>query len=363
MSSNVFDSCIRAGTWRDRFISVHVTDLCNERCDFCVVSSPFFSQSEVRDDDMWDFVAEYSRLGYSSANLHGGEPTVYPRLLDLLDHLRSNGYAHVAIQTNARRLRDEAFARRVVAHGVHLFVISLHSAVEAVHDELTSSPGAWRDAVAGIRNVKRLGVPVRTNIVLTAANVRNLAEYVELLMQLDVDHVNISHMHPVGSAYLSFPTHIVDLDATRQAVEALTTYLVRESVPVTLEGFPACAVGDLVGQRIESRARDVPLLWKGRVLADYDRFMDEGRIKHPLCGFCIHDRSCGGVYREYVRYLGWKGLAPVRPDGSPIPVPAADFSTASLSADTNVGSNDSLEPGKPSTVSPVVFRSKPRVGR
>ena len=299
----------------ERFVSVHVTDLCNEKCSFCVVGSPLFTRSEVRDEDIWAFLREYANRGYTAVNLHGGEPTVYPRLLELLDYIRELGYTEVHVQTNGRRLHDRRVAEALATRGVTLAIISLHGAAAEIHDRLVSTPGGFAQTVSGIHHAKQVGMRVRTNIVVTEANLPTLAEYAELVHSLKVDHVNVSNLHPVGSGYFSFARLAPNLSEVEPAIAALVDRLAAAAIPVTLEGFPFCAVPSLADLQLEARVRDVPLLWKGHVIKSYDQFMDDGRIKHDECRQCIFVDRCGGVYKEYVEQRGWQGLRPVQPFG------------------------------------------------
>lgn len=300
----------------ERFVSVHVTDLCNEKCNFCVVESPLFTRSEVRDEDIWEFLRLYAGRGYSAVNLHGGEPTVYPRLLELLEYISDLGYAEVHVQTNARRLHDRRVAEGLAARGVTLAIISLHGATAEVHDRLISTPGGFAQTVSGIRHAKQVGMRVRTNIVVTSVNLPTLAQYAELVQSLRVDHVNVSNLHPVGSGYFSFARLAPNLNEVEPAIATLVASLTAGAIPVTLEGFPFCACPSLAELQLEAQPRDVPLLWKGRVIESYDEFMDEGRVKHDDCRRCVFVDRCGGVYREYVEQRGWYGLRPVEPSAA-----------------------------------------------
>lgn len=298
-------------TATDRFVSVHVTDLCNEKCSFCVVGSPFFQVSEVRDDDIWEFLRRFAGRGYGAVNLHGGEPTVYPRLLELLDEIVRLGYPEIHLQTNARRLRDPRLVAQLRDRRTTLAIVSLHGGTADVHDRLTSTPGGFEQTVAGIRNAREAGIAVRTNLVLTTENLDDVDRYAELVVELGVDHVNVSNLHPVGSGYFSFARLAPDLGRVAEPLRRLASLLRQARVPTTLEGFPYCSVGELAELQLESRARDVPLLWKGRVIDSYDEFMDEGRRHGPMCSGCGKRPVCGGVYREYVELRGWSGVGAV----------------------------------------------------
>ena len=296
----------------ERFLSIHLTDICNEKCNFCVVSSPLFSKTEVHDEDVWRFLEAHKSEGYQAVNLHGGEPTIYPRLLELLEYIQLSGYPQVHIQTNARKLKDVDFVKALVDRGVTLFIVSLHSANPEISDALTLTPNSWYETISGIKNIRKLGIEVRTNIVLTSKNYTSLQEYGGLLIDLDVNYANISNLHPVGSAFYSFQSLAPTFSEVKPHLLDLVKVLQAANVTVTLEGFPFCTVGEFTNLQLEARPRDVPLLHKGKVTNNYDDMMDGQRLKHSKkCSVCKFDRVCGGVYREYIGFRGWGEFEPI----------------------------------------------------
>lgn len=296
----------------NNFISIHLTDLCNERCSFCVVGSPLFSKSEVADEDVWQFLSDFSGEGYQAVNLHGGEPTIYPRLTALLEYCRELGYPQIHIQTNARKLANREFARHLIDLNVTLFIVSLHSPDADTSDALTLTPGGWKETVEGINNIRALGAEVRTNIVLMKQNISQLEEYARLLAMLDVRYANISSLHPVGSAFFSFQLLTPSFHEVRFHLYKSIEMMESVGINVSLEGFPPCVVPEYSHLHIEQLGREIPLLHKSLIIDSYDGMMDDGRIKRAKCSECILNQICGGVYKEYIEYRGWEEFNPVQ---------------------------------------------------
>jgi MoaA/NifB/PqqE/SkfB family radical SAM enzyme len=289
-----------------RQLSIHLTDLCNSRCSFCVVGSPLVKSDSVRMDDVVAFLLDNAGGEFESVNLHGGEPTIHPRLLDLLDLAQALGYAEVQIQTNGRRLKDPAFVAELAARGVRLFIVSLHGASAVLHDELTQAPGGFVETIRGIENAKAAGIRVRTNTVITTQNLVELDALVRLCGELGVDHVNLSNLHPVGSGYFALDSMAPSAAQLRSHVDAAVRYLEDAGRRVTLEGFPLCVIAPHERLAIEDGTREIRMLYQGRVLDDYDGFMDEEcREYGPPCEGCAVRTACGGVYKEYAERRGW----------------------------------------------------------
>ncbi|MGJ6964125.1 radical SAM protein [Streptosporangium sp. G11] len=298
-------------------LSMHVTDLCNEKCGFCVVGSPLAKSDSVEYGDLIRFLVENSGQDYASVNLHGGEPTIHPRLFDLLRTIRLLEYPRVEIQTNARRLKDPEFTQRLADNGVELFVVSLHGSTSVVQDCLTQTPGGFDETIEGIRNAKRSGVAVRTNTVITRLNMGRLMDICKLCVDLGVDHVNISNLHPVGSGFFALDMQAPTVAETRTHLLPVIEMMLASPARLTLEGFPLCVVTPHEELAIEDGTRSIRMMYQGSVVDDYDAFMDdEMRSYGPPCDGCPLRAQCGGVYNEYAERRGWEEFGLRRP--SPI---------------------------------------------
>jgi len=293
-------------------LSLHVTDLCNEKCTFCVVGSPLYKKDTVRYADLARFLVENAGGGYEVVNLHGGEPTIHPRLFDLLDLAKLFGYPAVQLQTNARRLKNPAFVARLAERNVNRYVVSLHGVNAGIQDLLTQTPGGYDETIQGIRNVKAAGARVQVNTVLTRTNMDQLGAICRLCMELEVDQINISNLHPVGSGYFALDQQAPDVAETRRYLLPAVEEVLAAGREITLEGFPLCVVVPYEGLAIEDDSRDIRMMYHGEVHDSYDTFMDEEcRSYGAPCQGCALRDSCGGVYVEYSERRGWAefGLA------------------------------------------------------
>jgi MoaA/NifB/PqqE/SkfB family radical SAM enzyme len=290
-----------------RFLSIHTTDLCNSRCSFCVVASPLYTKDTVEYKDIVKFLEENAGQGWDGVNLHGGEATIHPKFIEILELIQRLGYPEVHLQTNAIKLADANFAARVTDLGVKKFIISLHGDTPELQDSQTGTKGGFIRTIQGIRNVKARGTHVRTNTVITRLNLKRLTEICRLACEVGVDHINLSNLHPVGSAIFSRSTSMPTLDEMREHVYNSVDLVVSYGREMTLEGFPYCAVRERGQHQLNNERREVRMLMRGDVIDDYDAFMsDSMRVFGEVCNGCTMRSKCGGAYPEYVQYYGWK---------------------------------------------------------
>jgi MoaA/NifB/PqqE/SkfB family radical SAM enzyme len=240
-------------------------------------------------------------------NLHGGEPTIHPHFVETLDLIGELGYAEVHLQTNGFRLADIRFMRQLAERRVTKVIISLHGDSPELHEAHVHTTGGFEKAITAIVNAKSLGVHVRTNTVITKLNLENLSAIAQLCCDLGVDHINLSNMHPVGSARFSRSWTMPRLRDMRPHLPPAVSLAVEQERQVTLEGFPYCTLdGPLAQMHLGNEYRQIKLLIGDQTLSDYDTFMRERmRTLGDTCQDCAVQDLCGGVYPEYIEYYGW----------------------------------------------------------
>lgn len=293
-------------------LSIHLTDVCNSKCTFCIVDSPYMKQDTIIRRRVSRFLKENAGQGYQAVNLHGGEATIRRDFLEILDEIRELGYPTVFLQTNARKLARMDYARTVVEKGVSLFVVSMHGATAKTQDGISLAPGSFDQAVQGMRNVKELGATVRTNSVVCKDNFAELPEIVDLCLDLGADMVNISALHTDGTALRNFWEVTPRYDEIQPYVLEACERAVRRNARLLMEGFPYCAVPGYEQYLVDWEDNKFKVLYRNFVMDDYEDHMDDfTRVKDERCGGCMFNDVCGGVYKEYAEMIGWDEFQPI----------------------------------------------------
>jgi MoaA/NifB/PqqE/SkfB family radical SAM enzyme len=297
-----------------RALSVHLTDICNSKCSFCIVDSPFVKDDSISRKRVSRFLRDNADKGFEAVNIHGGEPTIRKDFLDILDEIRELGYPTVLLQTNGRKLARMNYARSVVDKGVGLFIVSMHGATALTQDRISKSLGSFQQAVDGLRNVKELGAKIRTNSVVCKDNFTELPDIADLCMDLGADHVNISALHTAGTALRNFSEVTPRYDEIQPYVLEAVDRAVRRDRMITLEGFPHCAIPGYEKHMIDWSQNQFKMLYRTFVFEDYENYMDaNARVKDERCQGCSHNDTCGGVYKEYAEFIGWDEFHPITP--------------------------------------------------
>jgi MoaA/NifB/PqqE/SkfB family radical SAM enzyme len=295
-----------------RCLSIHLTDLCNSRCSFCVVGAPLMTADGVVYDEVVAFLRENAGRGFNVVNLHGGEPTAHPRFLETLALIRELGYPETHVQTNGIRLANLVFVREAIELGVSLFIVSLHGDCARIQDEQTRTPGGFAQTIAGIGNAIAAGAQVRTNTVVMRTNLEQLRAISKLASDLGVNHLNFSNLHPGGSAIFGLSRTLPAFAEIRQNLYPAADLAIARGRRVTLEGFPYCVIKERLELHLDNEYRDILMLHRGHVFRSYEAFMDNAmRTYVDSCERCTVSDACGGVYQEYVDLRGSSEFAPI----------------------------------------------------
>jgi radical SAM protein with 4Fe4S-binding SPASM domain len=161
-----------------------LTYRCQNDCPHCYVGRPrdFPEMSTAQ----WKRVIDRCwELGIPHLTFTGGEATLRPDLVELVQYAEDNGLV-TGLQTNGRKLRDRAYLDRLLLAGLDHVQITLESHDPAIHDRMSGAEGAWQETVDGIRTVVDADIYMMTNTTITTENVDGIQETIAFAASLGV---------------------------------------------------------------------------------------------------------------------------------------------------------------------------------
>ena len=174
-----------------------MTTACNLHCIHCHTSGGKRGADELttreakRMLDQLAQVPEFRMVAFT-----GGEPLVREDLFEVLAYSRALGFSNT-LATNAM-LIDDAVARHLRRCGVAICAVSLDGFDAATHDYVRNQPGAFEDALRGIRSLQRAGIPLHINITAMEYNLDQLEPLMALVDELETAIVIMYQLVPVG---------------------------------------------------------------------------------------------------------------------------------------------------------------------
>ncbi|MBN2004025.1 MAG: radical SAM protein [Anaerolineae bacterium] len=194
-----------------RFISFTITNVCNLRCRMCGqwseegyiyngIKSPH-PQMELAD---WKrLVDEVAAYDVASILIRGGEPFLFPDLIELLDHIHSKGI-YISIDTNGTQL--EKYAADLVRIGDMHITFSVDGP-EEIHDQVRGVRGTYQKLKANIALLHELEKDKERKIsksicfTISPYSYRGLGEMPDVVRSMAIGSINIV-------PYYYFPTEV-----------------------------------------------------------------------------------------------------------------------------------------------------------
>jgi len=287
---------------------------CNNRCAFCVQGDKRsrFAPKSLREIET--LLREGRDKGADSLVFTGGEPTIHETFLDAVRLGRELGYEVIQIQTNGRKFVYPDFCRKLADAGANEFGPSLHGSRPEIHDFLTGAPGAFLQTVAGIRNLKRMGLRVLTNTVITRANYRDLPDLARLFVKLGVDQFQFAFVHILGTAAKNRSWLVPRKVLIEPWVKGALDVGVAAGRVVMTEAIPYCRMSGYERYVAERIIPETVVYDAEATIESYTRVRrEEGKTKGSECRKCAYFAECEGPWKEYPELFGWDEFPPIPP--------------------------------------------------
>jgi len=163
--------------------TVTLTSACNNGCDGCALPE---HGTLVELDEV---IARLDGLDnpYQAVLLVGGEPTLHPDLVAVVNAIRDRGWQPV-IQTNGRVFTYERRARALVRAGARHYRMPFFAGEQDGFDARTGVAGSFEQTIAGLKNLLAAGAEVTVEIP-EQPSARERDRLVELLVGLGASRV------------------------------------------------------------------------------------------------------------------------------------------------------------------------------
>ena len=288
-----FDELLAASRGPKKVI-MNVTYVCNNHCTFCAVGTR--TQIDGHPTRQREYLTAYRAEGVHMVDFDGGEPTLNPELIPLVQFARSIGYDRVNVTTNGRLCFYEDFARKLVRSGLTTLLFSVHGPDARTHAQQVGVAEAFEQTVGGIENCLRhapRGVELGMNITLTKGNHEKLEEVAELALRLGLPWLNIQFLTPFGRATSSVAPDTQA--AANVAMRVINRFKSRMKIQIInlpfcfRPGYETFMMGDLA--KLERH-----MIFVNNETVNLATYLAERRTRKPVCTTCPHAVFCGGFY-------------------------------------------------------------------
>jgi MoaA/NifB/PqqE/SkfB family radical SAM enzyme len=181
-------------------VAFHVTDRCQLNCQHCL-RDPGARPQDIDVDVVVKVLDEARALrGAHKMSMTGGEPTLHPRFLELVDAAVDRGYSWQMV-SNGRRfveLLAQLQARPQRLTGIRTVFFSIDGKDEATHDHVRGA-GSFGDVMDAVAACVACDVPFVLQLVVHKKNVQQLDEMALLAARLGASRLSLAMLQPTGT--------------------------------------------------------------------------------------------------------------------------------------------------------------------
>lgn len=307
-----------------RDIFVEVTNCCYQKCMHCSSCAEAGSYPEISLTDLKKIVSDALPLGLKNIVLSGGEPFVYPNLLDAVDFFYENRiatsiYTCGIIKNTLGILSsiDEKLFWTLKKRNLHKIIFSLHGSKPEIQDKIANIEGSFNLVMKSLENALKAGLHVELHVVPMHINLNDLENILRFAEDKGIHHVSFLRFVPQGRGNLAMePTrgeYLILKQKYEQWKEKFNSIHIRFGTPyncLTFEGkqctagknkilinahgeyFPCEAFKFMRGQRPTIYDTNIKTVWeKDALLNDLRKLRIEDI---SVCNSCTLNAECQG---------------------------------------------------------------------
>ncbi|MFA6006039.1 MAG: radical SAM protein [Patescibacteria group bacterium] len=166
-------------------VEIIITDKCNFKCKYCK-GLPAEIQGTMSFEEVKKRIDTCGQI--DNIRFSGGEPTMHPKILDIVSYAKNKGSKRIAVSTNGSA--DIELYNKLISAGVNDFSISLDSCCAAFGEKMMGVSGYFQKVVNNIRDISRR-VYTTIGLVVTEDNIDNLKETIIFASELGVADIRI----------------------------------------------------------------------------------------------------------------------------------------------------------------------------
>ncbi|MCD6297078.1 MAG: 12,18-didecarboxysiroheme deacetylase, partial [Deltaproteobacteria bacterium] len=196
----------------------NVTRACNLHCVHCYARAVEQKhEKELTHEQGLAVIDDLAEFGAPVILFSGGEPLMRPDLTELARYAVSKGMRAV-ISTNGTLITREK-ANELKKIGLSYVGVSIDG-METVNDRFRGKKGAFKDAMAGIKNCQEAGLKVGLRFTINRMNRDEIPDVLDLLEEHDIPRVCFYHLVYAGRGS-DMVEQDLDHEETRKVVDVI----------------------------------------------------------------------------------------------------------------------------------------------
>ena len=261
---------------------------------------------------------EAKALGNNYIDFTGGEPTIYPDIVPLIEYCGSIGLK-CCIITNG--MAGEETVAKIIAAGIDDWLISIHGSSPDIQDAIASVDGVRMKQMRFLAQLREAGQTFRFNTCLLSKNQNDLVDIAKFAVEWKpriLNFINFNPHHAWGTDIEGTKAMLVDFDIVEEQLSSAIPILTAAGIAVNVRYFPMCRLPEAFRKHV-CNCRQVmfdPYEWSyganPKTYASYLRvgagMSADAEWNGLPCLRCGLKSVCGGINKNLYKAAGMKGI-------------------------------------------------------
>ena len=213
-----------------RKLRVSLTDACNYRCFYCMEENPVFTAPSklLSPEEIENICRELVSLGLEEIRITGGEPTLRPEFMEIVQRLSALPVKTLAVTTNGHHL--EKLLPQLKTTNLTKINISVDSLDEGKFHTITRG-GDLRKVLSSLFKARDMGFEIKLNaIIFRGINDEEVVDFARFSADENIEVRFLEYMK-IGPGITDFDTRFVPAREMRARLEAAYGSLIPVSAP------------------------------------------------------------------------------------------------------------------------------------
>ena len=304
-------------------IEVLLGHFCNDRCVFCVSGklSAEKNAPPLALEPLLQTISDAREGGASKITLLGGEPTLAPTFVPVLEKAVALEFDEITIFTNGARGFHKEWIENICNIGTFTWRVSIQGSHEEAHDAVTRKKRSFFRLMAMLDELVRLKQNVTANMCISVQNFKSLAGYPELIHRYGIRQFHVDVLRPWSTGLRDDEEIRTMLPRHKDVAPYLDAMMrgfasIKDNIDVSVGNLPYCILPKWshVIHHGGEPTLTVTTDGAGNMTQSWSKYTHQAAdgVFGPDCLDCLFRTFCRGVPVRYHNLFGTDELRPIQ---------------------------------------------------
>lgn len=189
-----------------KYLTLEVSNECPLQCIFCSSGVGHVSPASYSLSDIQSIIDDVIELGCEHVAFSGGEPLMYPNIVDAVKYVKEKGLA-VSVYTSGN-IKDsdgnivsipDSMLKELSALSVDSIFFSIHGGNASVHDSISKVEGSFNNLIISVEDAVAYGLNTEFHFVPLKNTYEEITKIYKIAEDVGVNSIKVLRFVPQGN--------------------------------------------------------------------------------------------------------------------------------------------------------------------